>query len=255
MLTIRNRYARAAAQVHLEIIASLAAVQREDPKQLAEHKILIDKGFQQIDRCIARLEATLRLESQQPGPGRRETREAELHQQHLDLMKSGAEASRREWTALSSSLQSRAIPQIIVALAERVDVAIRLLLETALDYQGGSSAETRRVVGQEHERAEYSVKLLAIVALAAIGLALLLGWSVAAQLAKRLARMKEATGKIGDGNLEDRVDVGTADEIGQFASAFNDMAERLRCRGMRSGRCFAVSRTGRGDTRNILDQR
>ncbi len=223
-----EQIARAAARIHLEIGSYLAVVQNGQTKDLAEQKSSIDRHFKQIDGCIARLKDRLVREAGQLVRDTPEATQGRADREYVDLMTSGAHSSRREWADLSSAVESLAMPRSTLAQSKRVDGAIRSLLEAALDYQQAASGDMRRLVAAERKRAANSMKLLAVVAVAAIGLALWLGGNVAVPLAKRLARMKEATTKIGGGDLDVRVDVGTPDEIGQLAAAFDEMAGGLR---------------------------
>jgi two-component system, OmpR family, sensor histidine kinase BaeS len=71
-------------------------------------------------------------------------------------------------------------------------------------------------------------------ALAAVGLALLLGVILARRLVQPLRAMTAATRAIAAGDLEQRVQVRTQDELGELARAFNRMnAELARARDLR----------------------
>jgi len=224
-----EQIARAAAQLNSAMDTSLAPALRGDTKPPATYATEIENDFEQIDRSIAGIEDRLRHEAVDGVPGSPDAVDARTDREYIDIMKSGAQSARRSWADLSSALESHPNTERRLALMERVDEVTQSLTDAAMNFQRAASVDMMRVVDQESRRAEFSVKFLAIVALAAIGFALLLGWSFAAPLVRRLSRMKEATGKIGAGDLDARIDVGTGDEIGQLGTAFNEMAAGL-CR-------------------------
>ncbi len=63
--------------------------------------------------------------------------------------------------------------------------------------------------------------------LVTIGLALLLGLLLARQIVLPLRRLTLATRQLAAGNLNERVQIASRDEIGEVARAFNGMAENL----------------------------
>jgi signal transduction histidine kinase len=63
--------------------------------------------------------------------------------------------------------------------------------------------------------------------LSALALAFLLNYMLTRRLLRPLFQMTEITGKVANGNYAERVDVVSADEIGQLADSFNNMADNL----------------------------
>jgi signal transduction histidine kinase len=75
----------------------------------------------------------------------------------------------------------------------------------------------------------HSVQRAALVGgIVALAIAAVLGSLLAIQLASPLRRMIRATERIARGDLSQRLEVKTRDEIGQLARAFNHMAEALQ---------------------------
>jgi signal transduction histidine kinase len=68
---------------------------------------------------------------------------------------------------------------------------------------------------------------LAIAAAGAAGIALLLGSLLARLITRPLRELTAAAGRIAAGNLEQRVEVRSRDELGQLASQFNQMSADL----------------------------
>ena len=63
--------------------------------------------------------------------------------------------------------------------------------------------------------------------LAALVLALLLNYLMTRRLLRPLFQMTKITGQVAKGNYSERVDVVSADEVGQLATSFNHMADNL----------------------------
>jgi two-component system sensor histidine kinase CpxA len=59
-----------------------------------------------------------------------------------------------------------------------------------------------------------------------IGLVMLLSYALARHLARPVRRLKQAVERFGTGDLSARVETNRADELGQLAGAFNQMADR-----------------------------
>ena len=85
------------------------------------------------------------------------------------------------------------------------------------------------VVQVAEDRVTSSVRFLIGAAVVAILLSLTLGTLVAMPLAARLGQLRDGAVKIGQGDLEARINqITSGDEIGQLAAAFNEMADRLQ---------------------------
>ena len=72
------------------------------------------------------------------------------------------------------------------------------------------------------------IRLIALVVGAAgVVLGFLLSWWVSARVSRPVVKLAEGARKVAAGNWQTRVDVSTSDEIGQLATAFNDMTRQL----------------------------
>lgn len=81
---------------------------------------------------------------------------------------------------------------------------------------------------QATARAREATWSTALVAVASVVLGLVYGFNAAAIIIGPARRLTESAKRIGEGHLDERIDITTDDEIGQLAQEFNRMAERLR---------------------------
>ena len=102
------------------------------------------------------------------------------------------------------------------------------LLRDSQDFERGAKADIARGLQVAQNRVTTSVRLLVLAAVLAITLAIIMALLVAMPLAARLARLRDGTVEIGKGNLETRINVDSRDEIGQLATAFNEMVGLLK---------------------------
>ncbi|MFH1261911.1 MAG: ATP-binding protein [Pseudomonadota bacterium] len=76
---------------------------------------------------------------------------------------------------------------------------------------------------------QFAVRLVLFLSVLTIGLAILIGW-MAIRALRPLARLKQAAREIAAGELEKRVQIQTADEVGDLATEFNRMADSIQQR-------------------------
>ncbi len=80
--------------------------------------------------------------------------------------------------------------------------------------------------GRSHVRSRYVAVYLAMVG-AVLLIAVSLGFFISRRVTSRVTRLCEATRQVAAGDLTTRVPEGPRDEVGELASAFNAMVERL----------------------------
>jgi diguanylate cyclase (GGDEF)-like protein/PAS domain S-box-containing protein len=85
---------------------------------------------------------------------------------------------------------------------------------------------------------------LAVSGLAVLVLALGASWLLARGFARPIVQMREATERLGKGQLDQRIELHRNDEIGQLAQAFNDLVQRLRESQERLRRAQRLARFG-----------
>jgi two-component system cell cycle response regulator len=74
-----------------------------------------------------------------------------------------------------------------------------------------------------------SLELLVIaVLIAVLLLAAVIGWALARVTTRPLVALSEAAERVAGGDLDTRIQVTSDDEVGQLATSFNDMTDRLR---------------------------
>lgn len=73
----------------------------------------------------------------------------------------------------------------------------------------------------------YSESLIILVTLLVVALALGVGYLIYRSIARPLHKLTDAARNLGQGNLNERIRLQSNDEIGELASAFNDMASNL----------------------------
>lgn len=81
---------------------------------------------------------------------------------------------------------------------------------------------------QATARARKATLSTALVAVVSVILGLVYGFNAASIIIGPARRLTESAKRIGEGHLDERIDINTDDEIGQLAQEFNRMAERLR---------------------------
>jgi diguanylate cyclase (GGDEF)-like protein len=70
--------------------------------------------------------------------------------------------------------------------------------------------------------------LVVLVLVAVLVLAAVIGWSLARVTTRPLVELSEAAERVAGGDLDTRIEVRSRDEVGQLASSFNDMTDRLQ---------------------------
>ncbi len=72
------------------------------------------------------------------------------------------------------------------------------------------------------------IRYILLAAVVAVFLALYVGYLVAADISQPLAHAVEVFSQVGQGNLDQRLNIGGKDEIGQLSTAFDQMLKNLR---------------------------
>jgi signal transduction histidine kinase/HAMP domain-containing protein len=90
-----------------------------------------------------------------------------------------------------------------------------------------ANTETQRARDRITRTSQLATTLLAAAVLAAVILAGVIGLALNNSITRNVVRLTRTAGELRAGNLEVRAQVDSADELGQLADSFNDMAARI----------------------------
>ncbi|MNO41703.1 Methyl-accepting chemotaxis protein McpS [compost metagenome] len=98
-------------------------------------------------------------------------------------------------------------------------------LNSLIDVNVGLADETNR-----NSQSSYSSSLILTVSviIGAVIVSVLIGYAIARSISKPLMRMLGLATEVASGNLTQRADISTKDEVGQLASALNRMVDNLK---------------------------
>jgi PAS domain S-box-containing protein len=203
-----------------------AAVQNHQPTNAVRLVAEVDDAFNKIAQATSRLDQTIRL--QPAGAARSDSAKGSVGDQghQLELIEQQARVAIAEWSKLRSDIKSDAGNSS--AALDRLTLATGSLLRDSQDFEAGSKAHMALGLQVVQNRVVTSVHLLIVTTVLAISLAIGMALLVAMPLAARLARLRDGTVETGKGNLEAKINVDSRDEIGQLATAFNEMVGFLK---------------------------
>lgn len=105
---------------------------------------------------------------------------------------------------------------------------VRVLAAFARIEETGWGVVVRQPTGESYAFAEQNLSFLVAVFVLSLAAALALGVYLARRIAGPVTALMAGVNRVAAGDLEARIKVDSADEIGQLAGAFNDMTVRLR---------------------------
>ena len=201
------------------------AVQEHRQAEIVRLQAEVDALFDEVSQVTSRLDETI-----EPQPANIAHDSPDWEERHLlELVEQQAQLSHQLWSELKSQIDSNGGgTQIDSAILDRLTAAAGSLLKHSQDLEHLNKDQMTRALQATQDQVTTSVRILMSVAVLAVIISLVLGWLVAIPLVARLARLRDGAAEIGKGNLEVRIKVETGDEIGQLASAFNEMAVGLR---------------------------
>jgi two-component system, NtrC family, sensor histidine kinase KinB len=85
----------------------------------------------------------------------------------------------------------------------------------------------RRAVTGARDEASASRRAVLLITIAALGFAVLVGWYLTTTVVGPLRRLTRGANAIREGRFDERIEMTSRDELGELASAFNQMAENL----------------------------
>lgn len=102
------------------------------------------------------------------------------------------------------------------------------------------TAQDLQIAGERHGRVELGISTAAIgsllsearrqivvIAITEMGLVALLSWLLGSYLTRGLKKLRAASERLAEGDLEHRIEVQGSDELAETSRAFNNMSERL----------------------------
>ncbi len=112
-------------------------------------------------------------------------------------------------------------------------------------------ASARRILAAELRRTGVSIAVLIIIVAAVAGLS---SWVTGRTLTGRVARLREGSSIIGEGNLDHRIDIEGDDEFAELARSFDTMTENLRTSHLKLEEEIAEHRRAEEETRTTLER-
>jgi PAS domain S-box-containing protein len=194
-----------------------------DPVRLAAE---VDDSFDKIAQAISRLDEANRNHPLDAAPGGSGLENDWDNTHQLELINQQGHLAFDEWSKMRSDIKSGAGANH--ASLDQIALTAGSLLRDSQNYEFGAKGDITRRLQVVQNRVATSVRLLIVTAVVAITLVIIMAILVAMPLAARLARLRDGTVEIGKGNLEARINVGSRDEIGQLATAFNEMVGLLK---------------------------
>ena len=105
---------------------------------------------------------------------------------------------------------------------------LKPLLEAAADIIDINERAMTRKDHLARETAKNSTHIMLLAMMAALPLGLYFAYRLSGIVLRPIRQLTESARELGEGNLDQVLPVGSADELGQLASAFNKMAGKLR---------------------------
>ena len=188
-------------------------------------KAKVDAAFGKISQATSHLDEAIRLQPVHVGLSSFDDGD-DGHQ--LESIEQQVRLARNDWSELQSQIGNNRRVSSDSALLDQLTLATGGLLKDSQDFERGAKDDMMRGVRVAQDQVTTSVRLLIAAAAFAIILSLGLGGLVALPLTAQLARLRDGAVEVGNGNLEAHISIESSDEIGQLATAFNEMADRLR---------------------------
>ncbi|HET6816512.1 MAG TPA: diguanylate cyclase [Mycobacteriales bacterium] len=146
-----------------------------------------------------------------------------------------AAASNAEVTLLAgrrviaSTLPSAAAAQVArVAAAHPASTDSRHAGSRLITVASVGEGQAEMVLSVDRPQVNGLEALVVAVLIAALILSALIGWLLARVTTRPLADLSEAAARVAGGDLDTRIVVRSRDEVGQLATAFNEMTDELR---------------------------
>jgi diguanylate cyclase (GGDEF)-like protein len=129
---------------------------------------------------------------------------------------------------IASTLPTRAAAQVAAAAAGRpAAVGARTVGSRLITVASIGEGQAEMVLSVDRPQVNGLEALVVAVLVAALVLSALIGWLLARVTTRPLAELSEAAARVAGGDLDTRIVVRSRDEVGQLATAFNEMTDEL----------------------------
>ena len=134
------------------------------------------------------------------------------------------EAYRRAADAVASIAAER---EALVQYHQRANPLLRKAVALTTVIRDRHFELARRAVTGAKDEASASRRAVLLITLAALGFAVLVAWHLTSRVVGPLRRLTRGANAIREGQFDERIEITSRDELGELASAFNQMAADL----------------------------
>ena len=134
------------------------------------------------------------------------------------------EAYRRAADAVASIAAER---EALVQYHQRANPLLRKAVALTTVIRDRHFELARRAVTGAKDEASASRRAVLLITLAALGFAVLVAWHLTSRVVGPLRRLTRGANAIREGQFDERIEITSKDELGELASAFNQMAADL----------------------------
>ena len=140
---------------------------------------------------------------------------------------SGFDALSASWTAFYRNFGVNT-QAAIMELALRADpLTERIIQQTLPGLRAADRARGELVTRRFVAASELSQRVNLGIFFVSTAVAMIIGWIVMQHIVTGLNKLKDGAAQIGNRKLDYRIDIGSRDELGELATAFNEMAGNL----------------------------
>jgi two-component system, NtrC family, sensor histidine kinase KinB len=118
-------------------------------------------------------------------------------------------------------------PNALVQYHQKANPVLRRAVSLMTTIRDDHFAIARQAVTGASDEAGAARRAVLLITLAALGIAVAVAWHLTRTVVAPLRRLTRGANAIREGRFGDRIDITSRDELGELASAFNQMAEDL----------------------------
>jgi NtrC-family two-component system sensor histidine kinase KinB len=118
-------------------------------------------------------------------------------------------------------------PKALVQYHQQANPVLRRSVNLATVIRDAHFERAREAVTGASDEATAARRAVLLITLAALGIAVVVAWHLTRTVVGPLRRLTRGANAIREGEFAERIEVSSRDELGELASAFNQMAEDL----------------------------